>query len=114
MSPSWLAFKYSSGDMQKLYSLFLDTFLHFAKKARPYESAANSSRIEGGPRWKMIKKLPKSQRKSGEHDDEQRFKFDLILVHFGAHLGPVWRSKCMQRSATNSTSFFIRKGDAFS
>ena len=43
------------------FGIIVSTFLDFSKKAPPYESAVNSSRIAGGARRKTIKKLPPKQ-----------------------------------------------------
>ena len=95
--------------------VILATFLHFAKKARPYESAVNRSQIEGEALRKITKKLPKIQRKSGRKTmTKHKSLLTQFYFHFGTHLGPFSESKCMQRSATNSTVFFIKKGDDFS
>ena len=95
--------------------VILATFLHFAKKARPYESAVNRSRIEGASPRKITKKLPKIQRKSGRNTTtKQKSLLIQFYLYLATHLEPFSESKCMQRSATNSTVFFIKKGDDFS
>ena len=47
------------------FGIIVSTFLDFSKKAPPYESVVNSSRIGGGARRKTTKQLITKQRKNG-------------------------------------------------